>query len=231
MKSCYLIVIFLAISSGISAQLGARLTYIDTSIPYLEGLTLNNNGWPSFDVFGSGYGVGIDYAIRIPKKRIEFYPELSITNNKENFDKWDFTLSHSLIALAVNSHFYPLDFGNSCKCTSLLKNGNVFKKGFFFSIMTGLHHNTHSVDSGSKSSDLKPALGFGIGLDLGISKRLLLSPFLQYAWHRNTVLEDFRYPNNLDNSGPFIIHYHYPAPSAFKQLKAGVRIGLQPFYE
>jgi hypothetical protein len=132
-----------------------------------------------------------------------------------------------LLALGINTHFYPLDFNNDCDCPTLLKNGNPFKKGLFISIKPGVHYNFHNVDERSKSGSLSPALGVGIGLDMGISNRLSLSPFMQYDWHHNTDWENIPNTNLSHIIGPAIFEYYNPDSPTYKQFKLGIRIGFR----
>jgi hypothetical protein len=157
------------------------------------------NTWPqnriaeassSNKLFPALIGVGVDYWFRLRKYRLEFLPALhvqyaheSIIINNEKVGKLNWTVFEFVPVL----QFYPFDFKNDCMCPTFSKQGQFFKKGFFINIAPGIAQsnlsNVSQLDVNQqplKSSQWIPFIRGGMGIDIGVSDLLTLSPAINY---------------------------------------------------
>jgi hypothetical protein len=140
--------------------------------------TTNNKLFPTL------VGAGIDYWFRLKKYRLEFLPAIhaqyaheSVSINNEKVGKLNWTV----IEFAPVLQFYPFDFKNDCMCPTFSKQGQFFKKGFFINFTPGIAHSALSNSAAQISTAQNIFFGrIGLGIDLGISDLLTLSPSLNY---------------------------------------------------
>jgi hypothetical protein len=129
-------------------------------------------------------GGGIDYWFRLKKYRLEFLPAIhaqyaheSISINNEKVGKLNWTM----LEFAPVIQFYPLDFRNDCMCPTFSKQGQFFKKGFFLNLTPGIAHSILSNRASELTTSENILFGrIGMGIDLGISDLLTLSPSVNY---------------------------------------------------
>ncbi len=137
---------------------------------------------------GNGFSTGLDYALRMKKVRLELIPELnfsrlstSATNGLEAHNNW--------YSLFLHLQAYPFDLKGDCDCPTFSRQGNLFKKGFFLALASGLsyQHNILYVQPGSPAPALIDrylafSTGIGAGLDIGISEQLTISPLAMWRY-------------------------------------------------
>ncbi|MEP7320298.1 MAG: hypothetical protein ABI761_00210 [Saprospiraceae bacterium] len=156
------------------------------------------NAWPknriaeatsNTKLFPTLVGAGIDYWFRLKKYRLEFLPAIhalyaheSVSINNEKVGKLNWTV----IELAPVFQFYPFDFNNDCMCPTFSKQGQFFKKGFFVNLTPGLAHSTLSNSAVAVTTSQNVYFGrLGLGIDLGISDLLTLSPSMNYQFSQS----------------------------------------------
>lgn len=212
-----------------SAQIGVRANYGLSNAPNWEALSANSTQFAAADFFGSGYTIGIDYWLRLPQNRIEFYPELRYTSYETNsqllLNGQDVNVNSTSLGLYANTHFYVLDFLGDCDCPTFSKQGGLFKKGFFLSVSPGIYYHKKSSDLivGNLES-VSGYLGIGLGLDIGVSNLITITPTFQYAIGFN---------DKLDGAASIlgVPELQNLESSSFKQMLFGIRIGLRPDYK
>lgn len=131
-----------------------------------------------------GWYTGIDYWFRLKKKRIEF-------NLAALYGQYDQGLSQGgklkiqQVGLLGFVNVYPLDLGSDCYCPTWSKSGDVFSKGFFLQVFAGgvqldksLRHPQLELDH----DQMLPVVGIGVGLDIGVSEPITLTPMIRYGW-------------------------------------------------
>jgi hypothetical protein len=161
------------------AQFGFGLDY------FPERFTLESDGPESF-LLRNGSLIYINGHFRLRNVRVEFLPYLGYFSSKG-----DYTLSGNELnvkggglALGSRIHFYPMDFYNDCKCPTFNKSGLWFKKGLYlyvdpqflnytFDRLSDLYGIEDETFSNLNTS-------FGIGLDMGFSSGLIISPYFAY---------------------------------------------------
>ena len=223
----YTFLLFLLTISALSAQaqLGIGGSYLTSSAQHWE---LRNSGTsnPSLQPPGTGYSVGLDYQFRLKKVRIEFAPEI-------NYSHWNTPLTNGLkttsnwYSLLFNVRMYPFDLEGDCNCPTFSKRGNTFQKGFFVALSPGMTYMNHfiSFTGGGlffgyrNKQHIVPSGAVAIGLDIGISELLTVTPhagwryFPKTDWESlATIATSFGY-QPVDTEGP--LH----------QFHAGLRLG------
>jgi hypothetical protein len=139
-------------------------------------------------------GVGMDYWLRLKKYRLEILPAIHAFYGSEPV-KFDDALKGklywSLVEFSPAIQFYPLDFVNDCQCPTFSKQGQFLKKGVFIQVAPGLSYsllhlpargNDMVQTTAAKASDISYFARLGIGIDIGLSNLLTLSPTWGYQW-------------------------------------------------
>jgi len=219
MKSLLSIAVFLIFCSlSLQAQVGIRANYHALNVPTWERLVQT----ASPEILGSslntmGYSIGLDYWFRLKDYRIEFFPEvgyssLATVNQTDNSFQWNQYFTK------LNTHFYVLDFEEDCDCPTFSKQSPWFKKGFFFSIMVGGgYSNMNSIGPMSTAYDEWNLLAsMGVGLDIGISDFITLTPTLQWAHWITPEWQGISYNTDVQAE---------KAPAS--AVSAGVRVGIR----
>lgn len=156
-----LFIFFLLSSISVFAQFSVQTQYH-------TGLQNNQSSWPSsYTLDGS-----IHYWTRLKKYRLELLPGFlfqSISTDHDNFQN---------VGVTIPASFYIMDFVNDCDCPTFSKNSFWFQKGFFIRLTPSWTKNINQ----SKPELLNQLFGVGItlGLDLGISDLLTLTPLIGY---------------------------------------------------
>ncbi|MEM0993900.1 MAG: hypothetical protein AAGI49_12755 [Bacteroidota bacterium] len=226
MKKALFLWLFISICTLATAQIGITAGYTSMEAPdwefeFQQEFGLNNQ------LFVSGSRVGINYWLRLKKVRVEFFPSIEYANygtqigndvstNQTNYDA-------NLFGGFLHTRIYPFDFINDCNCPTFSKQNETFKKGFFLLLSPGVENVQTEVTRrlGSEiravaRSEWKPALGGGVGFDIGVSDFLTLTP-----------LVNARYTPNVD--GDHIINDNVMDDdfSDLFQFFAGINIGLR----
>jgi len=221
--------VMLCLASVAMAQFGVRLNYGISQAPKWEELVAGTTDFADADFFGSGYTIGIDYWLRLPQKRIEFFPEVRYSRYSTSSQivalGQDVVVNSNSIALIANTHFYVLDFLGDCDCPTFSKRGGLMKKGFFFSINPGIYYHQKSSNFiAGKLESISPVVGIGAGLDMGISDLITITPTVQYSIGFNDKLDGAAQILNLQDQLNL-------ESSSFRQWLFGIRVGLRPDYK
>jgi hypothetical protein len=163
-------------------------------------------------LFSSRFGLGADYWFRLKKYRLEFLPSIHLQYGRERFNITDQVvgdLSWSSLDFTPAIQFYPLDFFSDCQCPTFSKQGKFLKKGLFLSLAPGIgYHVLNSKNLNESSGDWLLFGRAGLGLDIGLSDLLTLSPAVHYQLSQNMNWSRYFLSSNsasLDiNSGLFL---------------------------
>ena len=206
----------------LSAQFGLHATYQKNT---------QDSDFSGVDFPISGLAFGADYTFRLAQNRIEFFPELnysSLKTSNANADNGLATvnLEDKAFAFYFNTNIYIFDFAGDCDCPVFSKDGNFLKKGFFLQISPGVsYHNYDYIESDGllevrtvNDDDFSYSLAGGVGIDIGVSEHLTITPYFRARYHFDTEIEgytgDVLLSEKTDN---------FP----MWQMNAGVRIGFQ----
>lgn len=178
MKKLLVIFTCCLLSAGLFAQYGISAGLRTNGETEWEGFT-NSNA-----LMGTGYKVGLDYWFRLKKIRIEFTPELNFSQFKESYTspkEEDFTFKTNIIGLHWNTSIYPLNFKDDCNCPTFKKDGQIIEKGFHFILSPGVNYFDFNINKGDfTTNDIVFSAGLGVGLDLGLTDYITLTPMVMY---------------------------------------------------
>lgn len=184
------ILLFLvSFSTSSFAQIGLSSYYTQSSAPVWQDMMKDKQRNSIF----VGTAFGINYGFRLKKKRIEFTPELTYAKfyNVLNSAVDPVTLSTiQFIQFNFNTNLYLLDFGEDCNCPTFSKQNLVVKKGLFLQISPGYMYSTYQNGTHSANGSNNFHIGAGIGLDIGLSKKLTVTPLIRAKQHFNANWED-----------------------------------------
>ncbi|MCE2790206.1 MAG: hypothetical protein LW630_09885 [Saprospiraceae bacterium] len=209
---------FLFLASG-NSQFGVRTAYTSQQFPNWSN-ALNSKD----KLFGFGVEAGVNYWFSLKKKRIEFYPELTISrsfgNPKPGWQKAAFTTG----MMGIQTQIYALDLGSDCDCPTFSKQGPSINKGLFFLFTVAGGKFTGEIEElrGTQSQEYKTdgwvyRAGLGLGLDIGFSDLVTLTPHVTYVYYSGM---DWR-----GLSGEDLLVTDHP-----RQVQAGVRVSFRPDY-
>lgn len=188
---------FLFIGQSVYSQIGIRTKYLSNSIDSDQSIIIEEVGAIE-NALSNGFGIGVDYWIRLKTKRVEFLPEIgfnysqtssSINNNAVSID-------YNYVYFNLNTRIYPMDFEGDCDCPTFSNQSTLIKKGFYFELSPGVGYYTSHYDSalptvlnpeGSTRTATQDAfsykLGLAVGLDIGLSNLITLNPYAMYNYH------------------------------------------------
>jgi len=224
---------FLALSQ-LNAQFGVAVKYDRNSYSeWNNEMRFLEKG----DIYGSDITIGINYWKSLKDKRVDFLPELtySIKNSisvsypsPPSFPSPDIIYESRLqrFGFIFNTHVYPMDFSGDCNCPTFSKQNDFFKKGLFFILSPGVEYfksafviNDHEQTS---YSNLALKLGAGIGLDIGISNLLTISPFAMFNY----------YPKMINGSAVNnLVDIIVVDKTSNLQTQFGIRLTFRPDYK
>lgn len=186
---------------------------------------------------GNGWSVGVDYWLRLKNYRIEFLPEINYgqfeyNDQKSYINSADFV--NKFYSFFLNSNIYLFDFEGDCNCPTFSKQGQFLKKGFFVQVSPGVSYMVGKVSFEKpvvanerifESSSVAANIGVGIGLDIGISDFVTLTPMIGMRYFPNVKWDSLSKYAGSEIYAPLSIE------SAIWQATAGVRLGFRFDYQ
>ncbi len=208
-----------------SAQYGINGSYQTFSASDWEGF-INASNLPGAAPIESGFAVGIDRWFRLKNARVEFFPELNYARYSVDWSDNATRLNHQQISLFANTHFYLFDLEGDCDCPTFSKDGNFLKKGFYVELSPGLSYATSNFKGGNgnpSSSSVIPSVGLGVGVDIGVSDLLTITPMVRFRRHFGANWENLAEDLNLD-----IDSFNSDAQkSGIETFSFGLRLGVR----
>ena len=195
-----LTIIFFAlvfIGQSVYGQIGIRTKYLKNGIDDDQTNFISKVGSID-DALSTGYGLGIDFWIRLKTKRVEFLPELGINYSQTSFETeiTQYSLDYNYLYFNLNTRIYPMDFEGDCDCPTFSNQSTLIKKGFYFELSPGVGYYTSHYDSslptvsnpeGETNTATVDAfsykIGVAVGLDIGLSNLLTINPYAMYNYH------------------------------------------------
>lgn len=222
----FILVLFIACTSSIHAQFGLRVKY--NSNKFVDWETAINNRFQADEqLLSSGYEVGLDYWFKLKKRRIEFMPEVSYsiantTYKSQDLDKINF----SSFNFNFHTQIYALDMEGDCDCPTFSKQGPSINKGLFFHFTPGISYyqaegTTTLVTSQSWPENTSEGItfkaGIGVGMDIGVSDLVTVTPMLSYYFASAMNWEKLGVDSQDISANP-------------SQLQFTLRLGFRPDY-
>ncbi len=191
MKHFLITLAFTAMSiSYIQAQFGIS-GYYSLVNSQEDAYTLNDE---KANITGNGYAVGVDYWFRLKNKRIEFTPEINFSQHNLQVDFTNVLagdLKETKYSLFLNTNIYPFDFNTDCDCPTFSKQNDTFKKGFFIQLSPQATYRESSYQDNLSQDDITFGGALGIGLDIGITKLITVTPIVRYNYHFGINMVDW----------------------------------------
>ncbi|MEL6867411.1 MAG: hypothetical protein AAFP19_23500 [Bacteroidota bacterium] len=190
MRPLITITLLFFLINSLSAQLGANAGIKRMNAPEWEAI------FEGESFLDQGFKVGVDYWFRLKNRRIEFTPELSYSRFASTIDHFtegnaqDF--SSTQLGFHFNTNIYILDLGEDCDCPTFDKDGTILDKGLFVQVSPGLSlfQNRYEGLEEVKSNDTVFSLGIGLGLDIGLTNFVTLTPLISFHRFFNAEWED-----------------------------------------
>ncbi len=184
MKKQILLFSLLLASVFVHAQIGINASYLNKySNSWTRDFTIiTTNDTRSLGLPGTGWELGLDYRLKMKNIRIEFYPSLGFSRQKQDFQLNGLSLSTQTrgLHLGLNGRIYPLDLEGDCDCPTWRKEGPTLEKGLFVQLSTGFSfygfEMTFPDDNILVDNDAQIFFGGGLGFDIGINDRLTITP-------------------------------------------------------
>jgi len=192
-KQVFLLSFLLPFLAQSHAQVGVTGAYFQQQIPEWETAVFGDRS--NEDLLKTGYSFGVDYWLKpLENYRVELYPELLVnkttTTNIDKLPLVSFDLAS--VGFNLNTNIYVLNIESDCDCPTFSKQESFFEKGFFIQVSPGVHYfkGTYEYpdDNAVQTSNLKdvvPKLGIGLGVDIGISDFITITPIVKYNRYFN----------------------------------------------
>ncbi len=138
-----------------------------------------------------GNELALGYWFRLPEKRVEFLPTVYFAGNSTEANSIDqSTVKLKEYGFEFKVNIYPFDFGGDCDCPTFGKQGPQLEKGFYLQLSPGyavydLNGEGLELDSGNGFT-----YGGGVGLDIGVSNLLTITPYANARVGTGLLLND-----------------------------------------
>jgi len=212
------------------SQVGFTISRYNQDVPDWETAVFQNTA--NQDLLKNGYSIGVDYWLKPLKEyRVELFPELLVSYSKDDLVRNNRNEQFQLASAGfnLNMNFYLLNFHSDCDCPTFSKQESFFEKGFFLQISPGYHYfrGVYEVTDGSELSknimnEFVPKLGVGIGVDIGVSDLVTVTPIVKYNRHFNAEWEQL----SLTVSDDPLLDTP-PDISSINQFTYGLHIGIR----
>lgn len=131
----------------------------------------------------------VEYAFLPWKKRIQIAPFLQYMPYTYETSKIspEIKLNIHQLGLGVVADIYPLDINGDCMCPTWNQSGKLIEKGFFIRVGGGVIYQKipeFITNDGNTFKSMFQAQGIvGLGLDLGLSKLLTITPLVTLSYN------------------------------------------------
>ena len=184
----FILFTFLFIGQTVKAQVGITGSYFTQRIPEWETAVVGNAS--SNRILENGYRVGVDFWMKpLEEWRLELHPEIAISNSNSELVRGSNmeSLSLTTVGFNLNANIYFLDLKNDCDCPTFSQQESFFEKGLFLQLSPGLHYlnGSYEIDNSidlqkTTTNDWVPKLGIGLGLDIGFTDLVTITPIVKY---------------------------------------------------
>jgi len=216
----------MSINTVIHAQFGVTVRYSMDNFDHWSTVTEAINGE---ELWTNHIEYAVDYWFKPGKRRAEYSLEgkflrtstdqISPGGNQRKYNLSGF-------GIGVKGNYYILDFGSDCQCPTFSKEGNLVKKGLFLQLNGGLTYFRKEAEffANPKDNSVGLNVGFGVGLDIGVSDMLTITPVVNYVLYPLVSWDRYGLQHGiLDQTNP-------NSTTKINMLQLGVRIGLHPDY-
>jgi hypothetical protein len=152
---------------------------------------INDESVENFLDWKVGNEVAVGYWFRLPEKRVEFLPTVYFASSSTDdnvVDRTQIQLREYGFEFKVN--VYPFDFGGDCDCPTFGKQGPQLEKGFYIQLSPGYAVYDLNGEGFEFGSGNGITYGGGIGLDIGLSNLLTITPYANARVGTGLLLND-----------------------------------------
>ena len=217
------------LSATVNAQIGFTGAYYTQQIPEWEAALFGDR--TNEKLVPKGYTFGVDYWLKPLKDyRVELYPELAVSFAKSDITRNGLpeTFELASVGFNLNTNIYVLNIESDCGCPTFSKPESFIEKGVFLQISPGIQYLKGTYE-GTADIELEgvttlvPKLGLGIGLDIGLSDFITITPIFKYNRLFNAEWEGL---TDMVNN-PTISTIPGNNKSNINQFSAGLHVGIR----
>lgn len=224
MKKLLIILAILFSFQIANAQFGISAAYKPIEAKNWETVIANHQSNSGLTPLTDGIQFGVDYWFRLKNHRVEFLPELSYTRFTRIFANEQ--INSNFVGFHFNTNFYIFDFKGDCDCPTFSKEGPSLKKGFFIQVAPGADYVVNAFTQEGeteKSTAVVPSAGIGVGVDIGLTNFLTISPMVKIHRYFGVEWENFNtyFETPTQPISPEL------NKNDITQIFAGIRIGLR----
>jgi hypothetical protein len=207
------------------AQFGINSSFRFNNAPGWNYTNTSNNNVTVLP--GNNFAVGLDVWIPLKGVRLDLVPELNYTRYiSEVVDLG--TLENEMGSIFMNLNLYFLDLKGDCKCPTFSKSGSLLNKGLYLQVSPGWSVFQGKINlfngAGARSRSYAPNIGIGMGLDMGLSEKITITPFGGVRYYPKARWFGLEESLQLDPSaGDLMVSNE----STLTQVYAGLRIGFR----
>ncbi|MCB0571503.1 MAG: autotransporter domain-containing protein [Phaeodactylibacter sp.] len=225
MKYLVTLALSLFLSGTAFSQFGLNATYRSNTAPDWQFVNFNEE---EALLPASAIAFGVDYWIPLKTVRIDLLPELNFSKMSSTLDSRANTqLDNTWLSLYLNANIYFLNLEGDCDCPTFSKSGGVFDKGLFLQLSPGatwMRNEVSAEGQSQDSNDFAFSIAAGLGLDLGLSDFLTLTPFAGLRYYLPTQWQSLEL---LQENGGIKETYLKDDTSSLRQLYGGLRLGFR----
>lgn len=226
MRKVFTLGICFFLTLNLAAQFGIKGSYhfSDARQWQMPTNTITNTE----SLIGDGWSIGLDYWFRLKNYRVEFLPELNYSQLSQEVENANWSSQANFTSFFFNTNFYIFDFKGDCDCPTFSKQGPSLDKGVFLQVSPGLTAAQGEVlfdDDTFKTDDLAFSIGLGLGLDLGLSDLVTISPMVGLRYYPSITWDSI---GSADGEAPKLVAEE---SSSLTQWSAGIRIGFRLDYQ
>ena len=127
----------------------------------------------------------------------------------------------------LKTNIYFLSLEADCDCPTFSRDAGILEKGLFVQIAPGISYFQSKAEAASLVSEGNGTnfkLGLGLGVEIGLSDYLTITPIVKYNRYFNVDWEDLT--NQMANISQQEVTFDYDK-STINQFYAGIRIGIK----
>ncbi len=221
---------FLLFSASLAvAQIGLNAGYRYNSAPDWQFAAAAGGG--EQPLLNDGYSFGLDFWIPLKAVRIDILPEINFSRFRTEplpFPALDMdgSLAQNWYSLFLHANIYFLNLDGDCDCPTFSKSGGLLEKGLFLQLSPGisyLQQEAVAPEQQESSQSWAPSLGAALGLDLGLSDFVTISPMAGFRYFLPTDWASARLLDDLDTQTGSLKDER----SDIRQVYVGLRLGVR----
>lgn len=226
MRLLFAFLSFCLFTNVVTAQLEAGITagYFFQSIPEWETAAFGTR--TNDRLLKSGLAQEIDLKIAgFENYRVEFHLNGGFNNSKTTKELRSYKLQQ--IDIGISTKIYLLSLEADCDCPTFSRDAGILEKGFFVELSPAISAFKGKIEDQaivSEDTGLSFKMGVGIGLEIGITDFITISPIVKYNRYFNVEWEDLQADIAAFDQSPVIEGNN---TTAINQLYGGIRLALR----